>query len=119
MDIQIRFGQANLASGMRVIPAHRLESTRFVAYLRKGMLQTLLVSEGEQERGPERMLALQRLVAGNFDLPIVVSPEQNPSDFQPPVRYQEIGIYHRNANLFENRPRIENLERRSRWPPRL
>ena len=63
------------------------------------------------------MLALNRLVGHNRDLPVTVFPEQDPSDFHPPVWYQVIRIYHRQTNLFENQLRVEDLERRLRYPP--
>ena len=63
------------------------------------------------------MLALNRLVGHNRDLPVTVFPEQDPSDFHTPVWYQVIRIYHRQTNLFENQLRVEDLERRVRRLP--
>jgi hypothetical protein len=117
VDIQIRFGEANFAAGMRVIPAHRLESTRSAAHLRQNVFQALFIARRERERGSEGMLAVQRLVVENLDLPVTVLPEQDPSDFQAPARHQEIGVYDRKTNLLENQSRVEDLERRLRRPP--
>ena len=49
VDLQIRFGEENLAAGMRVIPTHWLESIRFVTDLRQNLFQALLVSRGERK----------------------------------------------------------------------
>jgi hypothetical protein len=102
---------------MRVIPTHWLESIRFVADPRQNLSQALLVSRGERKRGPEYILALNRLVVDNLDLPVSVSPEQDPTDFHSAVRYHEIRIHYRQPNLFENQAGIEDLERSLRHLP--
>jgi hypothetical protein len=63
------------------------------------------------------MLAIQRLVVENLDMPLAVLPEQHASNFQTPARYQKIGVHHGKTNLLENQPRIEDLERRLRRSP--
>ena len=84
VDRQIRLGEANLAAGMRVIPAYWLKSIRFAADLGQDISQVLLVSRGERKRGSEYILALDRLVVDDLDLPVSVSPEQDPPISTPP-----------------------------------
>ena len=117
VNLQIRLGEENLAARMRVIPTHWLESIRFAADVSQDVLQAFLVSRGERKRGPEYILALNRLVVENLDLPVSESPEQDPSDFHSAVRYHERGIYYRQTNLFEDEPRVEDLERSLRHLP--